>query len=50
MQELNMIEVSEVSGAGNVKDIVDDIKNADFIGAYESLVAFTSHVIERVLN
>lgn len=50
MQVLTEEEIAAVSGAGVIKDVVDDIKSADFIGAYDHVVDAVAHVIERVAN
>ena len=50
MQELNMMEINAVSGGGWFKDLVQDIAEADYVGAYEAVVDATSHVIGRVLG
>lgn len=47
MQEMTMDEVEQVEG-GIISKWCDDIKNADFIGAYESAINFMSYVFERM--
>ena len=58
MRELNKMELDFVSGghgvctpANSIGGITDSAGSGrDFINIYEGLVAFTSHVIERVAN
>ena len=57
MRELNKMELDFVSGGhgvctpNNLGGITDSAgSDRDFINIYEGLVAFTSHVIERVAN
>lgn len=62
MRELTMTEIGYVSGAGddcpsgdsggnNYGGVTDTASlGGDLIDAYESLVAVTSHIIERVAN
>lgn len=48
MRTLSKEELESVNGTGWLKDLVDDIRDADYKGAYETVVGAVSHVIERV--
>lgn len=50
MRLLNIDEIECVNGAGWLGDLVADIANADFKGAYENVVNSVSYVIERVAD
>lgn len=48
MRLLDTVEIEYVTGAGWFGELVDDVKNADFEGAYENIVGAVTHIIGRV--
>jgi hypothetical protein len=50
MRLLNTVEIECVNGAGWLGELVTDMANADFVGAYEHIVDSVSHAIERVAD